>query len=350
MLECKTLEVISGNFIGGFKDMVIQFDKTSKAFETQFAVGDEYTTMLGDIYGEQAQLGVSMEELTKGMGDLITSFTDFTMLAPAQREELAKTATVMQDAYGIATQDFAKGIQSSTKMLGMNVGAAKDFQSELAETAKAMGVAPGQLAAQFAEMGPQMAKFGMQGGKAFKELARISKITGMEMSKVLAITNKFDTFEGAAEQAGQLNAALGGNFVNAMDLMMATDPAERFGMIRDAILDTGLTFDDMSYYQKQFYTNSLGLSDVGDLALMLSGDMSTLGGATNKTAEDYKKQAERAAALMDIQEKLKSIFLESAPAVEKIAKALSIAANIVAKFSTEILILTYMLYIKLVKV
>ena len=154
---------LAGNFIGGFKDMVIQFDKTSKAFETQFAVGDEYTTMLGDIYGEQAQLGVSMEELTKGMGDLITSFTDFTMLAPAQREELAKTATVMQDAYGIATQDFAKGIQSSTKMLGMNVGAAKDFQSELAETAKAMGVAPGQLAAQFAEMGPQMAKFGMQG-------------------------------------------------------------------------------------------------------------------------------------------------------------------------------------------
>ena len=331
---------LTGNFIGGFKDMIIQFDKTSKAFETQFAMGQEYEDQLGSIYGEQAQLGVSMEELTKGMGDLITSFTDFTMLAPAQREELAKTATVMQEAYGIATQDFAKGIQASTKMLGMNVGAAKNFQGELVETAKALGVAPAQLSAQFAEMGPQLAKFGTQGGKAFKELARISKLTGMEMSKVLAITNKFDTFEGAAEQAGQLNAALGGNFVNAMDLMMATDPAERFGMIRDAILDTGLTFDDMSYYQKQFYTNSLGLSDVGDLALMLSGDMSKLGGATNKTAKDYEDQAKRAAELMDIQEKLKSIFLESAPAVEKIANMLATAANFVAKFSTEIMVLT----------
>lgn len=327
-----------GNFIGGLKDMVIQFDKSSKAFETQFAVGDEYTKMLGDIIGEQAQMGVSMEELTKASGDLITSFTDFTMLAPAQRTELAKTATVMQESLGIATQDFARGIQSSTKMLGMNVESAKDFQGELAETAKALGVAPGQLSAQFAEMGPQLAKFGMQGGKTFKELARISKLTGMEMSKVLAITNKFDTFEGAAEQAGQLNAALGGNFVNAMDLMMATDPAERFQMIRDAILDTGLSFDDMSYYQKQFYTNSLGLSDVGDLALMLSGDMSQLGGATNKTAKEYEEQAERAKKLMDIQESLKSIFLELAPLVEKLAKFISMLAQGMRDYSSQILL------------
>ena len=331
---------LTGNFIGGLKDMVIQFDKTSKAFETQFAMGQQYEQQLGSIYGEQAQLGVSMEELTKGMGDLITNFTDFTGLAPAQRRELAKTATVMQEAYGIATQDFSKGLQTSTKALGMNVSAAKNYQGELVETAKAIGVAPAQLSAQFAEMGPQLAKFGRQGGKAFKELARISKLTGMEMGKVLAITNKFDTFEGAAEQAGQLNAALGGNFVNAMDMMMATDPAERFGMIRDAILDTGLTFDDMSYYQKQFYTNSLGLSDVGDLALMLSGDMSAMGDATNKTSKDYEEQAKRAATLMDIQEKLKAIFLESAPAVEKLANMLATAANFVAKFSTEILYLS----------
>ena len=331
---------LTGNFIGGLKDMVIQFDKTSKAFETQFAMGQQYEQQLGSIYGEQAQLGVSMEELTKGMGDLITNFTDFTGLAPAQRRELAKTATVMQEAYGIATQDFSRGLQTSTKALGMNVSAAKNYQGELVETAKALGVAPAQLSAQFAEMGPQLAKFGRQGRKAFKELARISKLTGMEMGKVLAITNKFDTFEGAAEQAGQLNAALGGNFVNAMDMMMATDPAERFGMIRDAILDTGLTFDDMSYYQKQFYTNSLGLSDVGDLALMLSGDMSAMGDATNKTSKDYEEQAKRAAALMDIQEKLKAIFLESAPAVEKLANMLATAANFVAKFSTEILYLS----------
>ena len=148
--------------------------------------------------------------------------------------------------------------------------------------------------------------------RAFKELQHISKITGMEMNKVLGITNKFDTFEGAAEQAGKLNAALGGNMVNAMDLMMETDPAARFETIRDAILDTGLTFDDMSYYQKNFYKDALGLSDVGELAQMLSGDMDNLAGATNQSAESLIEQKERAQQALSVQEAFKAIIADNA--------------------------------------
>ena len=184
-------------------------------------------------------------------------------------------------------------------MMGMGASDAATFQEEIAATAQALGRSPQELSAQFAQMGPQLAKFGLQGGKTFKELARLSKITGMEMGKILAVTNKFDTFEGAATQAGQLNAALGGNFVNAMDLMMATDPAERFEMIRDAILDTGLSFDTMSYYQKQFYTNALGLSEVGDLALMLSGNTDLMTDAGNKSAASYEEQAKKSASFND---------------------------------------------------
>ena len=42
-------------------------------------------------------------------------------------------------------------------------------------------------------------------------------------------------------------------------------------MIRQALEQTGLSFDEMSYYQKEFYKNSLGLSDVGELAMIMSG-------------------------------------------------------------------------------
>jgi len=318
--------------ISSIDGLLKAYDGATTSFEKQYALGEVYQDQIKDLYKETNELGASIEDVTKAYGELATGFTDFTMLAEKQREAIADTAITMERAYGIAQGDFAKGMQNASKMMGMTAGQAETYQRELAATAEALGVPPAQLASQFASMGPQFAKFGNQAGKAFKDLARISKITGMELEKVLAITNKFDTFEGAAEQAGQLNAALGGNFVNAMDLMMATDPAERFEMIRDAIMSTGLTFDDMSYYQKQFYTNALGLSDVGDLALMMSGNMDTLGGATNATAKELVEQKQRAADLMTIQEELNAAFLENAEIFLELIPAL----KFVAKYFKEI--------------
>jgi len=144
-------------------------------------------------------------------------------------------------------------------------------------------------------------------------LARVSKITGLEMGKLLQMTDKFDTFEGAATQAGKLNAALGGNFVNAMDLMTATDPVERFEMLRDSLLNAGLSFDDMSYYQRKFYADSLGLGDVSDLAMMMSGDMGTLGGEIGKTSADYAEMAKKQQQMATLQEKFQTIIAKLTP-------------------------------------
>ena len=127
---------------------------------------------------------------------------------------------------------------------------------------------------------------------------------------------------------------------------MATDPAERFEMIRDAILDTGLSFDTMSYYQKQFYTNALGLSEVGDLALMLSGNTDLMTDAGNKSAASYEEQAKRAQALMTIQQKLESIFVESADQVEYFAQMASDLATTLQNNADVIFFLTkaYVVY------
>jgi len=143
------------------------------------------------------------------------------------------------------------------------------------------------------------------------------------MEKVLALANKFDTFEGAAEMTGKLNAALGGNFVNAMDMMMATDPAERFNMIRESLENAGLSFDEMSYYQKQFYADSLGLSDVGDLALMMSGRMDLMSGSSNESAESYVEMQDRAQASMNIMEAFNAILQDNADAFISLGEKLN---------------------------
>ena len=291
-------------------DAEAEFMKTTGASK-EFAGG------LQHAYIETRKYGVSVEDASKSMAALHAGFTDFTFASETQREALTKTGAVL-GRMGVSHQDFAASVQISTKALGMSTKEAAQNMLNMEKFAENIGVAPAEMAKQFAGAGNMMAKMGDQGVDAFKDLAIASKVTGMEMQKILQITDKFDTFEGAAEMAGKLNAAIGGNFVNAMDLMMATDPAERFDMIRDSLDQAGLEFDNMSYYQRKFYTDSLGLSDVSELALVMSGNTETLSGATEKNSQSYEDAAKRAQTMASFQDKLNMVFAQMIPIITPI--------------------------------
>jgi len=307
----KLLDTGFGKFTSTIKDMVFGVDKATKAFTRQFQMGEEYEERLRAQTKAMNQYGVSVEEVSAAHTSLIKGMSNFVLLSTTQQDMLGKTAALAQEQ-GVAFDDMGKGMHASMKFFGESATGADRVSRELISTAKALGHAPGELASKFGSMANQFAKFGDTGVKAFKDVARISRLTGFEMEKVLALANKFDTFEGAAEMTGKLNAALGGNFVNAMDMMMATDPAERFNMIRESLENAGLSFDEMSYYQKQFYADSLGLSDVGDLALMMSGRMDLMSGSSNESAESYEDMATNAQKSMNIQEAFTAILQDNA--------------------------------------
>jgi hypothetical protein len=303
-----------------------------KAFERAFQMPDAYTEQLSDLHEQLAETGVSMTDLTQATGDLITNVTDFTLASEGQRRALQQT-TAQLNELGVASADVGSGVQSSMKFFGQSMEGAERTARELFVVAKELQVVPGEMAAQYAAMGPQLAKFGQEGISTFKELSRIQKLTGMEMGKLIQIASKFDTFEGAAEATGKLNAALGGNFVNAMDMMMDTDPASRFDTIRGAIEQAGLSFDTMSYYQKQFYTEALGLSDVGDLALMLSGRTDLMTGATQQGAASYEEMAERSKKVMNITEQFNAMIAENADEIIELMHGVQGLVAGLAKFA-----------------
>ena len=307
------------SFVSKLIELSLAVDEAESGFKRATGASDSMAKSLTANYEETRRLGVSLEEMSASMQSLYTSYTDFTMINESAQKEIAKTGALLGEI-GVGADDFSKGMQLSTKAFGLTAQGATAAARDIADFSTIIGVTPQQLGSDFANVGTSLAKMGDQGVRAFKDLAIVSKTTGLEMSKVLQITDKFDTFEGAAEQAGKLNAALGGNFVNAMDLMMATDPAERFNMIRDSILDTGLTFDDMSYYQRKFYTDALGLSDVSDLAAMLSGDMSNLEGTTQKSSDEYAKLAERTKNIQSLTESFKNMVAELTPILTDVIK------------------------------
>ena len=306
--------------------MAIDLYNAEAAFRKTTGATREFSKDLTESYKHVRQFGVSIEMASASMAALYSNYTDFSMATDETRQSLVEQSSVLS-RLGVSADVYAKSMQASTKILGQSHEEAADSMVGVAAMAQRLGVPVSQLTSQYSEMIPKLAKLGAAGYKAFGDLARISKITGLEMSKMLAITDKFDTFEGAAEQAGKLNAALGGNFVNAMSLMMETDPSKRFMMIRDAIAQTGQSFNDMSYYQRKFYTESLGLGDVGDLAALMSGDMSQLEGATKRTSEEYAKLREEAAATQSMGEAWRTFIVSLTPIITPLIGILTEFAN-----------------------
>jgi len=285
-------------------NLAMEVDKMESAFRQTTGASADFTRNLTTVYDETRKYGVTTQEAVAANSALFGTFTDFTLIAPGAQRAVSETTQILGE-YGVAVADVATGMQIATKAFGQSAEQAAASALEINALAQDLGIAPKQMAADYARVGGSLAKLGSQGTKAFKDLAHISKITGMEMEKIIRLTDKFDTFEDAAKQTGQLNAALGGNFVNAMDLMMETDPAARFDMIRNSILDAGLSFDSMSYYQRKFYTDALGLGDVGDLAMMLSGNYDDLAGQTGQTSAELVAQKKAAKEMKDSMEELK---------------------------------------------
>jgi hypothetical protein len=314
-------------------DLALEIENVRREFMKTTGATKEFSMSIIEAGEATRAFDREMKKAFEASKALRSGFTDFTMINKSERGEIQNTTTVLS-ALGIAGADVAKGLQLSTKALSETATGAAQTQLELNALARDIGVAPSKMAADFAAAGPQLAKLGRDGTKAFKDLAVASKITGLEVSRLLAITEKFDTFEGAAEQAGKLNAALGGNFVNAMELMTATDPAERFGMIRDSVLDAGLAFDDMSYYQRKFYADAMGLQDVSELALVLSGNMDSLNGEIGKTSADYENAAKMAADFQSVQEQLKNALYSLLPVITPLVESIGEFAAVFADFVT----------------
>lgn len=309
-------------FAQAIVDLAIDLGDAEMAFMKATGANQDFARSVTNSYEQTRQFGVGIEDISRSYQTLYTTFTDFTMVSQDQRESLAETAAVL-DRLGISNESFAASVQLSTKSLGMSVPQVRQNMLDLEKFAENLGVAPQQLADDFNNAGGALAKLGADGTQAFKDLAIAAKTTGLSIERIINLTEKFDTFEGAAEQAGKLNAALGGNFVNAMDLMMATDPAERFEMIRDSLLDTGLSFDEMSYYQKNFFKDSLGLSDVTELAALMSGEMDLVAGATQESSQSLLDAANRAREMASFQEKLNMLFVQMIPIITPVVDLLS---------------------------
>lgn len=293
----------------------LELENTARKLAMTTGLSKDFSNAMFKNAESLRAIGASAEDIAGVVTALNSTFTDFSMISTASARKATETAVVL-GKLGMSADDVGRGFQTLTKGLAQTPEQAADTMVAMDALARDLGVSTSKIGADFSAAASSLQKLsGPAAIQAFKQLSVVSKATGIEVSRLLSITEKFDTFEGAATQAGKLNAALGGNFVNAMELMTATNPVERFEMIRDSILDSGLAFDDMSYYQKKFFAEAAGMQDVGELALAMGGDFGAVNSELGKTQAEYEAAAKRAESFQSVQEQLKNSFYQLIPVI-----------------------------------
>lgn len=165
----------------------------------------------------------------------------------------------------------------ATKILGMGAEEIKYFAMEsmknlkpinqtldslgqsLKTTAKSFSVDLKLLSKNFFQLRKDIINFGHLSDLQLTETSAKLTQMGVSADQALAVFNKFQTFEDAAQSAALLSQTFGMN-VDALQLIKAEKPEEIIEMFRDSMYMTGRTFDEMNRHEKGVLAQYTGMS------------------------------------------------------------------------------------------
>ena len=98
--------------------------------------------------------------------------------------------------------------------------------------------------------------------EVFKGLA-VAANAGTDVSSLLSIAGKFDTFESAADTAGKLNSILG-TTMSATEMLMMTED-ERIESLIGTVQASGQAFNQMDRFTQKAIAQAAGIQDMSRL-------------------------------------------------------------------------------------
>ena len=220
--------------------------------------------MISDIYIDPSESAAAMGVLTKGVSIFSKTMNETPELGAVMANNVAALSKL-----GVTQEGTAKAMQLGSKAMGMTGIETIELTRQVVGAGKALDMDLNQAMADFNQMAPELSQFGDKMVDVFAKLEAQSKATGIAAGTLLQTAMRFDTFEGAAKAAGQLNAILGDTVVDTMALIHAS-PDEKIDMLRDSLSAAGKEFDTMHRREQQVIASSLGVASVAEARQLLN--------------------------------------------------------------------------------
>jgi hypothetical protein len=295
--------------------------------DTKKGYGVEYGSKLNSVFTKTERslrrYGISAEEANKIGGTLNDTFSDFLDMNEDQQKELVKNAGIMQKL-GIENSEYSESIRFMEYSMGENREAAQENIAELVEFGRKNGIQAKQTIANFTKVRSYISQFGDNWQKTFNRMSAISRKTGMDIQDLVSISQGFDTFDSAATSVGQLNALLGGPFLNTVEMIRTEDPAEQIMKIKQAFDSAGKSVNSMSKFELKGFAESIP---------GINGDIEKMRTLLNKLDSGMISSADAITEALEGPTKEQEGMEKQLLASQSIAESLQVIAKSIAIFT-----------------
>ena len=303
------MNILTSLASGVWKASLELFTRTSKAIAGfNAAVGDLGTSARAVGQAMDLSLGVNIEHAARAATGLANSFTSFTSLTLPLQKSLITTSAALERV-GQSAQVSGDMMSYFTQAAGMSLPKAEKQMKELAVSAHAFGKPVGQFGSEFLAASKTLSAHGPKMMDVFLDLQSVAKASGMAINDLMSIANKFDTFDSAASSVGNLNALLGGDYLNTLEMMNMTEK-ERVESVKRSLEMNGKSFDQMERFERKAIAESMG-TDEANLAKMMgysTRESRKAAREAKRKAKEQKSYNKMVRQTVDIMESLSNLF------------------------------------------
>jgi hypothetical protein len=305
----KTLSVVKQlgqelkNQLENTEKHIIELNKLTGGYEGMFGMVNEASAL---IAANTLATGITVEQGRKAFSALASDFLNLKSYGTDAAASMSVVAAQMEKV-GISGQIASKTFDSLVNAMGKTPVQAGKIQESFVQMAVKNKLALNSVTQAFAENSNRFVGYGEQMTKVLDGLAEQSLQTGIAIGKLVGIAQGFDTFEDASRKVGNLNALLGGDYFNSIELLTASDE-ERIRLLKEGVAASGMQFESMNRFQKMAIANAAGISDLNEASKLFGQTSLQNTKQQAEAAEVQKTLAEQAQSASLAMDKLRSMF------------------------------------------
>ena len=303
--------LLIAQFTKALFDMALNVNNASKELGRATGYGDVFNQQLLGIQKNANMSGIGVKEASEAIGAMANGLSSFNPRADETNIYLGQTIAKLSKL-GVSSGESVKAIENLQRTFGKSAKTAADMTAQIARMGKEIGITGTKAINDFNSAQNRLVLYGKNSIKVFKELQAVSKAAGIEMGTLIGISEKFDTFEGAAQSAAQLNAIIGSN-LSMVEMMSAQNDAQRIMMLKQQVQASVGNFEALDMYEKKAIAAAMGIQSVAEAQKLMNMSMAEYQGYVNGQRKQADIQQEIASAtekLVPLMDQLKLIGTE----------------------------------------